>query len=205
MMTDKNHSKIINSRTFELLKIKRSKALSIQNSGIGNPMYGKNSEANMSKEAILLKRKRQSLALKGRIFSLETRQKISQVNTGRIISKETRKKISNTLTGFKHTQESKNKMSLHQRGKKKPPRSELHKKRLSLSAFGKHDGKLNGCFGRKWMHHPITQDKVYPKKEDIQKYLDLGYIFGVNNETRNKNKGHFIFENGKRKFIPNKD
>lgn len=95
-------------------------------------------------------------------------------------------------------------MSLRQRGKKKPPRSELHKKRLSLSAFGKHNGELNGCFGRKWMHHPITQDKVYPKKEDIQKYLDFGYIFGVNNETRNKNKGHFIFENGKRKFIPDK-
>ena len=30
-------------------------------------------------------------------------------------------------------------------------------------------------------------------------------IFGVDDKTRNKNKGHFIFENGKRKFIPNKD
>ena len=52
------------------------------------------------------------------------------------------------------------------------------------------------------MHHPITQDKVYAKKDEIQHYLELGYIFGVNDLTRNKNKGKFIIINGKRIFIP---
>lgn len=38
-------------------------------------------------------------------------------------------------------------------------------------------GENNPCFGHKWMHNKID-DQVYPKAEDIQSYLDKGYIFG---------------------------
>ena len=40
-------------------------------------------------------------------------------------------------------------------------------------------GENNGCYGRKWMYNPITKDKVYPKKEDQQIYLNQGYLFGM--------------------------
>ena len=40
--------------------------------------------------------------------------------------------------------------------------------------------------GRIHMIHPITLDKKFPKKEDIQKFLNLGYITSVE-YTRCKN------------------
>jgi len=33
-------------------------------------------------------------------------------------------------------------------------------------------GENNPCYGRKWMYNPTTKDKIYPKKEECQKYLE---------------------------------
>lgn len=39
-------------------------------------------------------------------------------------------------------------------------------------------GEKNPSFGKKWMFNPNTNDRVYCKQDNIQKYLELGYIFG---------------------------
>jgi hypothetical protein len=99
----------------------------------------------------------------GRVFSEETRKKISASHKGIIVSEATRKKqsesskkrfekieervkISNTLKGNipwnkgktgVYTEETRKKISESQKGKKKPPRSEEHKKNIGLSHKGK--------------------------------------------------------------------
>ena len=43
-------------------------------------------------------------------------------------------------------------------------------------------GKNNPCYGRKWMHIKDSsrkEDRIYVKEVECQKYLDLGYIFGM--------------------------
>lgn len=49
---------------------------------------------------------------------------------------------------------------------------------ISNSMKGKNGktGEKANCYGRCWMSNGI--DKVYPKKEDAEKYIDLGYHFG---------------------------
>lgn len=60
----------------------KNKKLSKKYKGKGNPMYGKNYEDYMTQEAILARREKVSKALKGRIFSEEHNQKISQSKKG---------------------------------------------------------------------------------------------------------------------------
>lgn len=44
-------------------------------------------------------------------------------------------------------------------------------------------GENNGCYGKRWLHNPLTNDKVYVQKDDVQKYKDLGYIEGSGKPT----------------------
>lgn len=202
MMHDLKHKTIIKSREYEFLRTEYSRCLSIQMSGSGNPMYGKSIKDYMSPEKFKLHCEKISKSNTGKIVSIETRQKISKSNKGKIVSKECREKISKTLTGYKRPKNICEKISKSLKGFKRPPRTLEHRQKLGKALKGKCAGEKNGCFGRKWMHHPITQDKVYAKKDEIQHYLELGYIFGVNDLTKNKNKGKFIIINGKRIFIP---
>ena len=84
------------------------------------------------------------------------------------------------------------KMSETQKQKLRKPKSEESKIKNRLSHLGKHvstntkqklskanSGKNNPAFGRKWMYNPITKEKVYPKKDDVQIYLDKGFIYGT--------------------------
>lgn len=52
--------------------------------------------------------------------------------------------------------------------KKHPEQAKLHSKRMS--------GKGNPSYGKKWMNN--GKERVYVKKEEIQSYLDKGYVFG---------------------------
>jgi hypothetical protein len=48
-------------------------------------------------------------------------------------------------------------------------------------------GKLNPAYGRKWMHlkgSTKKRDRVYAKQEDCEKYLKLGYVYGMK-ESKN--------------------
>ena len=59
-----------------------------------------------------------------------------------------------------------------------PDQIKLWHKRQSDSLSGKN----NPCYGRKWMHikgSSRKEDRIYVKEAECQKYLDLGYIFGM--------------------------
>lgn len=51
----------------------------------------------------------------------------------------------------------------------------------------------NGCYGKRWLYNPNTKDKVYVFEDEIQKYLDLGYIKGTGLQT---SKGYKWINNG---------
>ena len=95
-------------------------------------------------------RKKMSVARRGKIISSETRTKLSYANMGekngmygRKHTEETKKKISanrssisgknNPMYGKKHSDETKKKISAAQKGKKKPPFTEEHRRNLSLA------------------------------------------------------------------------
>ena len=49
-------------------------------------------------------------------------------------------------------------------------RSERSKKRMK--------GQGNPAYGRKWMHHPITHDVIFVKREEIYEFEKKGYVLG---------------------------
>lgn len=189
MMHSKKHKHIINSRTYDFLRIERSKMLSIQMSGAKNPMYGKSAASFMSNKKYNEWCENISKGNTGRIVTIETRQKISNSKKGSIVSQECREKISKTLTGYKRPKEICEKISKTLTGYKRPPRTLEHRRKLGESLKGKCSGEKNGCFGRKWMYHPITYNKILAKKDEISQYLSLGYVFGcISTRKRNKRK-----------------
>ena len=49
---------------------------------------------------------------------------------------------------------------------------EITYKQWKEKLSNKNNGENNPCYGRKWMYNPTTKDKIYPKKEECQKYLE---------------------------------
>ena len=110
----------------------------------------------------------------GKQHSIETINKISQVKKGSIPPNKGKK------------------MSEEQKQKLRKPKSDISKYKNRIAHLGKKvsiktkqkismatKGENNPCYGRKWMYNPTTKDKIYPKKEECQKYLEQGYIFGI--------------------------
>lgn len=81
--------------------------------------------------------------------------KIVASNTGRKQSEETKRKISESLKGHKFSDETRKKMSLKQKGKKRPPRSEEWKKKLSVA----NKGQVSWCKGKKRGPMPESQKR----------------------------------------------
>ncbi len=82
-------------------------------------------------------KKKISDAHKGRVISLETRQKISKTLKGVPMSEETKRKISRALAGRKKTKEHISRVVLSRTGLK---HSEESKKRMSIARFGRFRG-----------------------------------------------------------------
>lgn len=40
-------------------------------------------------------------------------------------------------------------------------------------------GKNNGCYNKRWMIHPLTKDKIYIDKDEVEYYKSLGYVNGT--------------------------
>lgn len=74
---------------------------------------------------------------------------IKHPNYGKNTSDVTKQKISKKLLGREMPDATKQKISQSNKGKKKPPRSEQHKKLLSISNRGR-TGSKNSNFGNKW-------------------------------------------------------
>lgn len=172
-------------------------------------MYGKNWKDYSTEEKIKLHNKHVSESHKGHSsvshMSNETYEQwkanISKTLTGRHLSKETKQKIGLKSKGrnpYVHkTTEEKHKS--HMKGvatiKNKPlveqqqiiqkykesmaNRTEQEKLQTHLKHSISVSGKKNPAFGRKWMYNPNTKEKVYSKKEDVQKYLAIGFVFGT--------------------------
>ena len=73
---------------------------------------------------------------------------------GRKLSAETRKRMSIGKKGIKKTIE------------------------MREAESKQRTGAGNPAFGRRRMFHPVTLDSIFPKQEETDKYLELGYVFG---------------------------
>lgn len=131
----------------------------------------------------------------------ETIEKQRQKIIGRKLSEETKRKISLSEKGVPKSLESRKNYSKASKGKlyvfnplenkvKRIDKLELEKylndgwlhkinpetaKKKSISEGGKN----NPAYGKKWMYHPLTKERVYVLEKETQKFLDNGFIFGV--------------------------
>lgn len=101
----------ITARTYEKIKLEFSKTHSVDMSGCNNPMYGKNSEDFMSKEAIAQKRAKQKANAKGG-------ENIRKISSDPVKGKQWRDKLRKSRIGIKL--------------------SEDHKKNIGKASIGKH-------------------------------------------------------------------
>ena len=176
---DNETNTIINSHKYEKIKKIFSQTQSKRVSGNKNGMYGRIGKLNpmyghscfefMTEEQILNWKHKQSLSHKGK----------RAWNKGKtnVYSKETLKKISETRI--------KNKCA---KGKNNPMYGVSLITLLSADEIKQWKNKLSEkSKGRKHMYHPETLKNINPKIEDIQKYLELGYVLGQYNKNK-KNK-----------------
>ena len=56
-------------------------------------------------------------------------------------------------------------------------------------------GEKNPAFGRKWMNNGIEQ--IYVKEDEVEKYMELGFVLGVIQAQKDKIKGKIWFHNDK--------
>jgi len=89
-----------------------------------------------------------------------TDDRVKSQNHSHICSEETKAKISHARMGQS--------LSLE------------HIEKIRQSAIGhkRQTGEKNSQLGRKWMNNPITLENKPIKQEEIQKYLDLNWVFG---------------------------
>ena len=88
------------------------------------------------------------------------------------------------MYGRKHLAKTRQLISQNRRG---IPRTDEMKKQESIARMG----NKNPVYGRKHMYHPKTLQSAFPKSEDVQLYLNQGYVFGylkVRKENRKFNK-----------------
>lgn len=195
---DNNAKLYMSSREYEKLKIEFSQLQSKRYTGDKNPRYNK-IVSQSTRDKISAANKGKIPWMKGKQHSIKSKELMSK-NHADITGKN------NPMYGKKHKPESIQKMKDHQwdRSGSKNPRygkklSKEEKQHLSKMLSGekhplygkkrpehskKMSGKNNPAFGRKWMYNPITNEKVYSKKDDIQKYLNLGYIFGTGKKIK---------------------
>ena len=135
----------------------------------------------------------------GKKHSPETIEKIRQANVGKQLSEEhkqiliqsrlgskhteeTKEKIRQKKLGFRHTEETKQKISKNNaRNQLGKPLSEETKKKISENKKGDN----NPHFGKKWMFNPNTNHRICVREDEIQKYIEDGYLRGKNGKGGN--------------------
>lgn len=61
-------------------------------------------------------------------------------------------------------------------------RTKEHNEKISEANKGKKKNYVVGSVGRKWMHPKGStkrKDCVFIKPDEVEKYLELGYVFGM--------------------------
>ena len=171
----------VNSHIYEKLKIKYAKSLSLRSAGNKNPMYGKNIKDYMSEEKYEQWCKNNSKGHMRNNLKQETLKLWSKQRSGKGNPQYGVKPIdrmdSETYVVWKQKQSEirigeKNPMfgkSSWEKCSKEEREARIERYKNSMK------GKTNK--GKRCMSLPGDQHFKMVKKEDIQKYLDLGYIF----------------------------
>lgn len=181
LFANKHKGATINSRTIEKLRIAYKK--------LPSPMKGKPLSSHV-KEALLnanlgkkhTKEHRQKI-LESRIkngnnkLSEEHKQILIQSRLGSKHTEETKERIRQKKLGFRHTEESKKKIG--EAAAKFMTGRKLAKEVCENIRISK-SGEKNPNFGKKWMFNPNTNHRICVKEEEIQKYIDGGYVRGKN-------------------------
>lgn len=110
-------------------------------------------------------------------LSEEHKQILIQSRLGAKHTEETKELIRQKKLGFRHTEETKQKISKNNaRNQLGKPLSEETKKKISEAKKGDN----NPHFGKKWMFNPNTNHRICVKEDEIQKYIEDGYLRGKN-------------------------
>lgn len=110
-------------------------------------------------------------------LSEEHKQLLRQSRLGKKLSEETKERIRQKKLGFRHTEETKQKISKNNaRNQLGKPLSEETKKKISE----RKKGDNNPHFGKKWMFNPNTNHRICVREDEIQKYIEDGYLRGKN-------------------------
>ena len=186
----------INSKDYEKYRKNYSDYLKENKSGKNSPNYGKRGILSHSygKPRSEETKRKLSKAHKGKKLSEETKKKMSDNrqkygvwNKGKKMSDDVKKQMSERMvgrfSGEKHpfygkprSEETKRKLSEAHKGKKL---SEETKKKMSLNNVG----EKNHAFGKKWLYNKDTDEQVYVLSNEIEKYLNEGFIFGMRPKT----------------------
>lgn len=175
----------------------------INSSGKNNPMYGRSWQEGKSEEELLSHRLRTSIGLKNRTpeEKEETRRKINEALNKRTPEQKrmSRLKQSSSIKKFwtEHPEKLKEKSAkigktlLGRRKMFKEGEQPIFVKAKDIQQrlnegwkFSLHEhikDQSNPAYGRKWMHlkgSSRKEDTAYVKKEDIEHYIKLGYVFG---------------------------
>lgn len=116
---------------------------------MGNTIRRGKHHSDDAKRKMSLAMKGRPSPLKGKQHSEETRRKISESHKGKTMSEEQKRKQAEALRGQKLSEETKRKISESCKGKKKPPRSEEHRRKLSeaMKAYlAKKKNSQNGIY-----------------------------------------------------------
>jgi hypothetical protein len=102
------------------------------------------------------------------------------------MSPESRRKLSDDKLGNKNPAK-----RPEVREKLRKPKSDDHKKKLSIVSRLR-TGSKNPAFNKKWIHNKLSDETLFINKNDLENYLNNGWILGVSNKTKNNMKNKKI-------------
>ena len=114
-----------------------------------------NTNVDLSKRAKLLN-EFPNKRFSGRQHTDETKRKIAYANSIRVVTEETRKKLSKERKG--------------------KPLTQAHKDKIGVRNSELQGGNRNSQYGTCWVYNEAGNKKI--KKDDLQQYLDAGYVKG---------------------------
>lgn len=175
--SDKNKTKEIR---LKMSKAKKGKPSPKKGIPLSEEQKEKLRLANLGKkQSEETKRKRIETRIKNgnNKLSEEHKQILIQSRLGAKHTEETKELIRQKKLGFRHTEETKQKISKNNaRNQLGKPLSEETKKKISEAKKGDN----NPHFGKKWMFNPNTKHRICVKEDEIQKYIEDGYLRGKN-------------------------
>ena len=166
---------ILNSRSYEQVKKIFGQAQSARVSGEKNPMYGRKGKL--------------SPVFGISPFANFTDKEMDDYREAQHISHLGKPAWNKGKKGFKQSEETCKKLSIANSGENNPMHGHSVTEFMTdeeITNWRKNIGKNSK--GRKHMYHPITLENIKPKLENVQKYLNLGYVFGQHNKTKNKKR-----------------